>query len=47
MLKSRIDRVLLFTDGVTEVRNSSGEEFGEPRLIEVMRRNRLLGAYNL
>ncbi len=41
------DRLLLFTDGVTEVRNSGGEEFGEPRLIEVMRRHRLLGAYDL
>jgi len=41
------DRLLLFTDGVTEVRNSGGEEFGEPRLIDVMRRNRFLGAYDL
>jgi sigma-B regulation protein RsbU (phosphoserine phosphatase) len=41
------DRLLLFTDGVTEVRNSGGEEFGEPRLVEVMRRHRLLGAYDL
>jgi len=41
------DRILLFTDGVTEVRNSGGEEFGEQRLIEAMGRNRLLGAYDL
>ena len=28
------DSVVLFTDGVTEVANPSGEEFGERRLIE-------------
>ncbi len=33
------DRVVLFTDGVTEVRNSEGEEFGEDRLIELLVRN--------
>ena len=27
------DRLLLFTDGVAEVRNAAGEEFGEERLI--------------
>jgi sigma-B regulation protein RsbU (phosphoserine phosphatase) len=27
------DRVLLFTDGVTEAANSGGEEFGDERLI--------------
>ena len=30
------DRLLLFTDGVTEVRNASGEEFGEERLRELL-----------
>jgi serine phosphatase RsbU (regulator of sigma subunit)/FixJ family two-component response regulator len=41
------DRVLLFTDGVTEVRNSDGEEFGERRLIELFRRMRDFGARQL
>jgi sigma-B regulation protein RsbU (phosphoserine phosphatase) len=41
------DRILLFTDGVTEVRNSSGEEFGEQRLIELLKANRHLGARDL
>ena len=31
------DRLLLFTDGVTEVRNDSDEEFGDDRLIAVVR----------
>jgi phosphoserine phosphatase RsbU/P len=34
------DRVLLFTDGVTEAPNSDSEEFGEPRLLELLRENR-------
>ena len=38
------DRCVLFTDGVTEVRNSDGEEFGETRLIELLARIRHLGA---
>ncbi len=32
------DRVLFFTDGITEERLSSGEEFGEDRLIEQVER---------
>ncbi len=32
------DLVLAFTDGVTEPENHYGEEFGEPRVIEVVRR---------
>src|SRR5215213_6408726 len=31
------DKLLLFTDGVTEARNESGEEFGEERLHECLR----------
>jgi serine phosphatase RsbU (regulator of sigma subunit) len=31
------DKLLLFTDGVTEARDSSGEEFGEHRLQECLR----------
>jgi sigma-B regulation protein RsbU (phosphoserine phosphatase) len=38
------DRLLLFTDGVTELRNSAGEEFGEERLIELLTENRDLDA---
>jgi len=30
------DRLLLFTDGLTEVRNASGDEFGEVRLAELL-----------
>jgi sigma-B regulation protein RsbU (phosphoserine phosphatase) len=41
------DRILLFTDGVTEVRNSVEEEFGEQRLIELLKGNRHLGARDL
>ena len=38
------DRLLLFTDGVTEAANAEGEEYGEDRLIELVRKNRALGA---
>jgi sigma-B regulation protein RsbU (phosphoserine phosphatase) len=31
------DTVVLYTDGVTEARSASGEEFGEARLIETLR----------
>ena len=31
------DKLLLFTDGVTEARDASGEEFGEQRLEQVLR----------
>jgi sigma-B regulation protein RsbU (phosphoserine phosphatase) len=34
------DRLLLFTDGVTEAANRQEEEFGEERLIQAARRNR-------
>ena len=38
------DRLLLFTDGVTELRSPSAEEFGEERLIELLSQNRELDA---
>ncbi len=31
------DKLLLFTDGVTEARNAEGEEFGDHRLLECLR----------
>ncbi|MGA2739275.1 MAG: SpoIIE family protein phosphatase [Bryobacteraceae bacterium] len=34
------DTLALYTDGVTEAFNDAGEEFGERRLIEVLRRHR-------
>jgi serine phosphatase RsbU (regulator of sigma subunit)/catechol 2,3-dioxygenase-like lactoylglutathione lyase family enzyme len=34
------DTLVLYTDGVTEAFNDQGEEFGEQRLIESLRRNR-------
>lgn len=33
------DRIVLFTDGVTEARNSNEEEFGEERLLTVLQEN--------
>lgn len=41
------DRLLLFTDGVTELRNASADEFGEDRLIELLVQNRELEAEQL
>ena len=32
------DRIVLFTDGVTEAGNVDGEEFGEARLVELVSR---------
>ena len=37
----------LYTDGVTESFNSTGEEFGEQRLTEALRRHRELPAGDL
>ena len=34
------DRLLLYTDGVTEAMNPEGEEFGEKRLVGLISRNR-------
>jgi len=36
------DRVVLFTDGVTEARSSADEEFGEARLLRVLEEHRAL-----
>ena len=36
------DTLLLYTDGVTEAENAQGEEFGEDRIIEILRAQRHL-----
>jgi phosphoserine phosphatase RsbU/P len=41
------DRVLLFTDGVTEACDPHGEEFGDARLLQLLEENRELSAENL
>jgi serine phosphatase RsbU (regulator of sigma subunit)/FixJ family two-component response regulator len=41
------DRILLFTDGVTEVTDTSGEEFGEERLTMLLTKYRLQQAPQL
>jgi sigma-B regulation protein RsbU (phosphoserine phosphatase) len=41
------DRVLLFTDGVTEACNPEGEEFGDARLLQLLKENRELSAEDL
>jgi sigma-B regulation protein RsbU (phosphoserine phosphatase) len=41
------DRLVLFTDGVTEVSGADGEEFGEERLAAVLLENRHLSAREL
>ena len=41
------DRLLLFTDGVTEVTNTEGQEFGEERLIGLLANNLNLRAAEL
>jgi len=38
------DRLVLFTDGITEIANAENEEYGEERLMEVLRTNRALDA---
>ena len=38
------DTLLLYTDGITESVNAAGEEFGEQRLIEALRRDRELSS---
>jgi sigma-B regulation protein RsbU (phosphoserine phosphatase) len=41
------DRVLLFTDGVTEAHCTEGEEFGEARLLQLLDENREASAQDL
>ncbi len=43
----RGDRMVLFTDGVTEAGNLDGEEFGEQRLIDLIRDHRTISAKDL
>jgi phosphoserine phosphatase RsbU/P len=38
------DRLLLFTDGVTDAMDAEGEEFGEERLLKILHSSRELGA---
>jgi len=38
------DRLVLFTDGITEIADATGEEFSEERLMDLLRANRALGA---
>jgi serine phosphatase RsbU (regulator of sigma subunit) len=38
------DLFVIYTDGITEALNKRDEEFGEERLLEVMRRSRDLSA---
>jgi phosphoserine phosphatase RsbU/P len=41
------DRVIFFTDGVTEATRDSDEEFGEDRLVRLLENNRTAGAKEL
>lgn len=41
------DRLILFTDGITEASDSACEEFGEQRLLDILRESRALGAANI
>jgi phosphoserine phosphatase RsbU/P len=38
------DRLVLFTDGITEASDANSEEFGEQRLLDILRESRALGA---
>ena len=38
------DRLILFTDGITEAMDTRGEEFGEERLLAIAQESRALGA---
>ena len=41
------DRLVLYTDGVTEANNPAGEEFGEERLLALLREHRAVSAEQL
>ena len=41
------DLLLTYTDGITEALNSNGEEFGEERLINLVKNNLQLSSYDL
>src|SRR5206468_3476756 len=41
------DRLILFTDGVSEVQDANGHDFGEDRLTDLLKINRELGAVEL
>ena len=41
------DRLVLFTDGITEACDTNGIEFGEDNLLQVLRENLSLGAHDL
>lgn len=41
------DRLILYTDGLTEAMNAKEEEFGESRLVDMGKRNRALSATEL
>ena len=41
------DRLLLFSDGITEAENAAGAQFGEDRLLDLLVRNRSLDATSL
>ena len=47
MALSAGDRLLLYTDGVTEPENAGGEQFGEHRLGEIVRTGESLTAAEL
>jgi serine phosphatase RsbU (regulator of sigma subunit) len=41
------DMLVLYTDGITEARSDDGEEFGEQRLTEALRRHRELSSQSM
>ena len=41
------DRIVMFTDGVTEIENPSGEDFGDARLVQFVTENAHLSAADL
>ncbi len=41
------DRLVLYTDGITEISNAQNEEFGEDRLMQVLRENRARDAESI